>query len=171
MKLKNWISIIGLAIPIVAFMIYSKAVSDEYKEIRKKGKKTIGEITVYGSNITCTFRIRGVEKMKEMSTPHESIRDGERYYVYYYDPIPDRYYINFSEPVIDNTLFKETRTIEIDPGGDYLFFKYQVGGKSYERYQEAIEGLQESATYPVFYNAKDPKIAYVVPSGTFPDLN
>ncbi|MFM7855111.1 MAG: hypothetical protein ACKO96_25085, partial [Flammeovirgaceae bacterium] len=160
---KNWISIIGLATPIVAFIIYTKYVGNEYKEIRQKGSKTIGEITVFGSDIICSFKIDGVDKTKRMSKPHESMRDGERYYVYYYSLIPNKYYINFSEPVVDTLLFNKTMATRIKLKGDYFLFEYQVSGKSYERYQETIPELQKNGSYPVFYNQNDPKIAYLIP--------
>ena len=163
MKLKNWISIIGLAIPIIAFIGYTKYVGNQYKEIRSKGDKTIGVITVFGGDIICGFKIDGVDKTKRMSKPHESMRDGERYNVYYYSQVPDKYYIDFSEPVIDMSFFEKTVTTAVKLKGDYLLFGYRVDGEAYERYQQVVPGLQESNQYSVFYNLKDPKIAYLIP--------
>ncbi|HMG90001.1 MAG TPA: hypothetical protein VK589_08070 [Chryseolinea sp.] len=123
---KDWIIGVGAATFILGFIGYSWHVSNQYKEIRQKGKKTVGLITVFGSDIFCAFKIDGSETTKRMSKPHESMRDGERYQVYYYSPIPDLFYIDFSEPVIDSLSFKKTVTTEVQPGGDYLFLDIEL---------------------------------------------
>jgi len=159
---RKWVLVGVLALPLIAFVVYSIHVSEQYQNVRRFGEKTVGEIVVFGSDVICTFNLNGVETIKRMSKPHKSIKDGEKYFVYYYSDIPGKYYIDFLQPVIDSSLFVQTVTTDLQLKGDFFLFKYRANGRDYERYQRSISQISESQAYSVFYNINDPGIAYVV---------
>ncbi len=154
-----------LLIALIASAVYFTMTSgDDYRTIKEKGEYSTCVVKTIGGDVICSFNIEGKELTKRLSKPHESIRDGEMFKVYYYHEIPDKYYVSFREPIINEGEFSETVTSEVSKNGDYINFSYKVGIKILERYQLAVDGIEfdPNRVYKVEYKKADPRIAYLI---------
>ena len=161
---KNYVGpliLIGLILSIAYFTMQS---GNDYRTIREKGNFDTCTVKTYGGDVICSFTIQGRDLTKRLSKPHESIRDGEMFNVYYYNEIPGKYFVAFQEPIIIDSDFGKTSTSELERKGDYILFHYEVDGKPMKRYQELPEGLKinNNMIYQIKYKISNPKIAYLI---------
>lgn len=160
-KYLGYILLIGF-IGVVLF--FTKKSGNDYKIIREKGDIDTCTVETFGGDVICHFEINGEKLSKRLSKPHESIRDGEKYIVYYYHEIPDKYYVSFKEPIIDENEFASIEANSVELKGEHLLFFYTVEGKTYKRYQDAVKGvdIDTKSSYVVRYKRKSPQIAYII---------
>ncbi len=155
--------IISLGV-ILSVIYFSYQSGNEYKLVKENGLTEVCTIATRGSDVICSFKIKGQDLTRRLSKPHEYIKSGEQFKVYYYDKIPDRYYISFAEPIINKEKFSKTESTEVSVRGSRVTFKYEIDNRVIERSQKIEDNVKinTKGEFLVMYKKEDPEIAYLI---------
>ncbi|UZR99101.1 hypothetical protein [Chondrinema litorale] len=175
-NLRNILSTIAFFC-LVVFLVYKCSTGGTSKEdILKLDGRTIGTV-IYkgGTKLEMEYEIDGLKYILKKSRPYTSIQNGEQFQIAYNphnknDAIPIYY-----EPVINEGIFETTNSLgDINWDINNYFtnqqiigFDYKVNGIEYHKAQVIEFGTEKGdiildRLYPVMYNVKNPKIAYIL---------
>ena len=73
---RNTLTYIILSLFIIFIIFLSLKDTRQYREIRKNGKSTVGQITTFGSDLIIKYDRNGQVKQKRMSQPYTTIYSG-----------------------------------------------------------------------------------------------
>ena len=160
--------LILLTIPAMCLTTINRS-KNNIKYLKENGSKTVGEVlNVTGKNMTWVYDCGQKEIFKKGSIPHQGIRVGEKYSVYFDKNNVKNAFLNSFEPRIDTMdyLTSCSGDLKIYDSDKFSYVRYtvEVNSKQYIRYQNVIlpeSNIDANNSYRVFYNKDNPSICYI----------
>lgn len=168
--LNNTIKFGCLILLLVGLPMSYFARKNQEKRYELYGDTTICKIVENaGSDIIYDYNINGITYQSRYRNQTQSFREGEYYKMVYNSKEPSEGKILLLYPIIsgkfNTTKGKIIRQKENIDKILIIEFQYNIGHKSYERYQYWKKNNKDticySCNYLVKYNIKNPKIAYI----------
>ncbi|OGX84970.1 hypothetical protein BEN47_15540 [Hymenobacter lapidarius] len=162
MALKKWIG----ALAALGFLVWLFQARNSYRHLLAVGEKTVAVVLeAAGKNMTVVYRVRGTTYEKVLSEPFDGFYKGETFVILYDPQDPAHAEVRFHEPVYDQQAYASTPATAYGTAsfGSFIQFEYRVGQKTHTRFQDVHPDKAPIKGKPgkVFYNLKNPEIAYL----------